>query len=173
MQARDKKQKATCRQGQGQSQTKPTPHTHSWGSKYGIECVWRVHRSCVSEKWSPCCACCKCMRKHTHIHTQAHTLHSQAHTHTQTNTVFFTLLNWVVVHIFALLLDSLYKCVASPRPGESKSLSPVKPSYHYRHRTSPFQHCQSHFCRGLSISVPCFKKGVAHIWLAYMLAGIA
>ncbi len=31
----------------------------------------------------------------------------------------------------------------------------------------------SHFCKGLSISLPCCKNGVAQTWLAYIPAGIA
>jgi len=31
----------------------------------------------------------------------------------------------------------------------------------------------SHFCKGLSISLPCRKNGVAQTWLAYIPAGIA
>jgi hypothetical protein len=37
---------------------------------------------------------------------------------------------------------------------------------------NPFQHCQKHVCMGLFISLPCRKKGVAYIWLAYMPAEI-
>jgi hypothetical protein len=48
-------------------------HKHVSGvRKHGIESVCRVHRSCVSGNWSPCCACCKCVHTHTRMYTHVH-----------------------------------------------------------------------------------------------------